>query len=101
MQQFAGDGKRGHDGDALETDHLAAVAHLEHAPVDVSYRLEQLALLVLGTGDAELTAHHLEVDVLHRYRHQPSSGRRSSSASSLARAASTFSPRRLLSFWAC
>src|SRR5690606_14427690 len=101
VQKLACDRKRSHDGDALQPDHLALVAHLEHAAVDVRHRFETLALLVLRAADAEFASHHLEVYLLDGSGHQWSSGRRCSRASSRALAASTFSSRRLLSFRAC
>src|SRR5512139_4218266 len=56
VQVIVGDGDRGHDRDALEPDYFALVAHLDHALVDVGDSLEQLAFLVVGTGDAEFAS---------------------------------------------
>src|SRR5512146_705581 len=63
LQQLVGHVERHHDGDAIESYDLAAVADLAHAAVQVLRRIEKCRALVVRAGDHVLFLHDAHADV--------------------------------------
>ena len=91
FQQLIADVQRHHHGDALEADHLAAVAHLAHLLVEVARRFEQIGRLLRRAGDLILLVEDTNHHGIGRAHDSCSSVRsRAIIASTLARAMSVF-----------